>query len=177
MYFSGFCFHDEEELFEAFISKRGVYDICGFSYGAQKAMDLAFQRAKNHWRIHRLILLSPAIFQQKNHAYKAVQINAFQKNPQSYVDKFLRLCGVDASVDENIARYTHLGDLFELTELLGYVWDSQKLRQIADLGVEIAVYLGGEDKIIDPIYAMDFFAPFSRVCLIKTANHCLKTSS
>lgn len=170
MYFSGFCFHNEEVLFESFLIKRGIYDICGFSFGAQKAMDLAYRRIRECLRVNRLILLSPAIFQNKSQAYKKLQINAFKKDPKSYVENFLRIAGVD----EKIMPYTRLGNLSELEELLEYVWEESILREVINHGVEIEIYLGGKDKIIDSSYALDFFAPYGRICLIKSANHCLK---
>ncbi|PAF51639.1 pimelyl-ACP methyl ester esterase BioV [Helicobacter sp. 13S00477-4] len=169
MYFSGFCFHNEESIFEDFIQNLNKYDIYGFSYGAQKAFEWVYQGLGRD-RIQRLILFSPAIFNNKSKTYKEIQINAFKKDYKKYIEKFLYLAGFE----DTMKKYFYEGNLKELQNLLGYTWDNDKLKQISEYGVEIEVYLGGCDKIVDTSYACDFFAPYGRIYFIKSANHFLK---
>ena len=44
-YFSGFCLHDEEALFERFLM-RNDFCVAGFSYGAIKALNYALTSQK-----------------------------------------------------------------------------------------------------------------------------------
>lgn len=60
-YFSGFCFQNEEALFEPYLIKSD-FTVAGFSYGAIKAMEYAFTCKT---RIDTLQLFSPAFFKIK----------------------------------------------------------------------------------------------------------------
>ncbi|PAF48543.1 hypothetical protein BKH46_01160 [Helicobacter sp. 12S02634-8] len=172
MYFSGFCFQGEQEVFKPLIADMGAYDVCGFSRGAQRAFEWAYERLENHWRIQKVILLSPALFQDKTKAFKIAQMRAFKKDAQGYVERFLQAAGVDKEME----RYIHTENVDALQGLLEYVWSEEKLQKMHAHQVEIEVYLGGRDGVIDANYARDFFARYARVYWIKSANHCLKTS-
>ena len=172
-YFSGFCFFDEEEIFSDFIDE-GVYNVVGFSYGAQRALEFVRDEIKNGKRVAKLQLLSPAFFNNKSSSFKRTQIVGFNKNSRIYIDKFLESCGVDYTNIDSYRRYIKDGDIDELKSLLGYTWDEGVLKKIADKGVEIEVFLGDMDEIIDAWEVMEFFKNSSIVYLLKKRNHLLR---
>ena len=85
-YFSGFCLHGEEALFERFLM-RNDFCVAGFSYGAIKALNYALTSQK---RIDTLQLFSPAFFHDKDAKFKKLQTLSFSKNPQGYCETFLK---------------------------------------------------------------------------------------
>lgn len=169
MHFSGFCFDGEEELFFR-LSKKCLYDVSGFSYGAQKACEEVFERVKRGERVQKLLLYSPAFFEDKTQTYKNLQISYFKKNKQIYIQNFLQKIGVD----EEIKKYFKEGAIEDLQALLSYRWDEKKLAFIQEKGVLIEVYLGECDEIINAQIARDFFSSSALVYFIKGANHCLR---
>lgn len=169
MHFSGFCFDREEELFSRF-SKKCFYDISGFSYGAQKACEEVLKRVNSGQRVQKLLLYSPAFFEDKTQTYKNLQISHFKKNKQIYIQNFLEKIGAD----DEIKKYFKEGDIEDLQALFSYRWDEKKLAFIQEKGVLIEVYLGGCDKIINVEATKDFFSSTSLVYFIKGANHCLR---
>ena len=62
----------------------------------------------------------------------------------------------------------------ELHKLLHYQWDVEKISILRDLGIDIEVYLGSEDQIIDVNATKAFFLPFAEVITIKGAGHILQ---
>ncbi|PAF53439.1 hypothetical protein BKH42_05815 [Helicobacter sp. 13S00482-2] len=168
MHFSGFCFQGEEDLFSRF-SHKSTYDVSGFSYGAQKACEEVVNRLNKSHRVHKLILYSPAFFQDKTEAYKRLQLSLFKKNKETYMQNFLKQIGIN---EEN-KRYFKEGNFNDLEDLLSYNWDADKLEFIVKKGVCIEVFLGECDEIIDAEIAKDFFASVAIVYFIRGANHCL----
>lgn len=169
MHFSGFCFDGEEGLFSRFSDKR-LYDVSGFSYGAQKACEEVFRRVSRGERVQKLLLYSPAFFEDKTQTYKNLQISHFKKNKQIYIQNFLQKIGID----EEIKKYFKEADINDLEALLSYRWDKRKLAFIQEKGVLIEVYLGECDEIINTQIAKDFFSSSAVVYFIKGANHCLR---
>lgn len=168
LYFSGFCFEGESEIFSHLPLTQNLFTLTGFSYGAIKAYKSALQRIKEGKRIQTLNLLSPAFFQTQSPAFLKAQILGFRKNPQSYIQTFLSLCG-----NPN-AKYFKNGTLEELEELLYFQWSENELEELVKNGVKINVFLGGEDKIISPLEAREFFLPYAKIFFYKHLNHCLK---
>lgn len=166
-YFSGFCFEEEEEIFSHLPLVQNTFSLTGFSYGAIKAFKHALHLVREGKRIQTLNLLSPAFFQTQNPAFIKMQLLGFRKNPQSYIDNFLALCGNAG------AKFFKQGSLEELEELLNFKWKEEELKELVDNGVQINVFLGGEDKIIPPLEAREFFLPYSIVYFYKDFNHCL----
>lgn len=64
-YFSGFGLQNEYCLFAPLLENFGFklteFDIVGFDYGAQLALDYAYERIANNQRIGKIVLLSPCI--------------------------------------------------------------------------------------------------------------------
>lgn len=71
-------------------------------------------------------------------------------------------------------KYFKSGTLEELEELLYFQWSESELGELVKNGVKINVFLGGEDKIIPPLEAKEFFLPYSQVFFYKDFNHCLR---
>jgi hypothetical protein len=67
------------------------------------------------------------------------------------------------------------GSAEELEELLSYEWKVSELKVLHDRGIEIEIYLGSEDKIIEPQKAKDFFLPYATTYMINHAGHTLQT--
>lgn len=163
-YFSGFCLKGESELFNSFTC-RGDFCVIGFSYGAQKALEYVFT-CKD--RIDKIQLISPAFFMDKSEKYKKLQTIHFRKDSDLYCKNFL-----SNVTKKDISNYFQKGSLEELKELLFYDWDREKLIKINKLGIDIEVYLGEKDKIIDSQQAKNFFQEFATIYYIKDKGHLL----
>ncbi|RRS29900.1 MAG: hypothetical protein P794_09685 [Epsilonproteobacteria bacterium (ex Lamellibrachia satsuma)] len=169
-YFNGFSLQHEELLFSDYLIKS---DLCvaGFSYGAQKAFEYAYE---NKERIDRLILLSPAFFQTQKPSFIRTQLRYFQAGQEAYVKQFLANVTYPSTID--LSDYLKVGTKEELEMLLNYKWDEYKIRKVLERGTTIEVFLGAEDKIIDAQKAFDFFAPLTTTYFVKGVGHVLKGS-
>ncbi len=169
-FYSGFSLQNEVDFFKEFI-KESDYTICGFSYGAINAFRDTQEHLKMGKRVDTLQLFSPVFFQTKNDKFKRVQSLAHSKNKKKYMQQFIDGCFHPYLVKE-LEYKKSTAD--ELDDLLHYEWFFETLQDIADRGVNIEVYLGGEDKIIDVNGAREFFLDVSTVTYIKNANHFLQ---
>jgi len=168
-YFSGFCLEGEAELFSDWLVESD-YAVAGFSYGAIRALEYTLE---SRCRVERLLLFSPAFFQTRNERYRALQLRAFEKDPEAYVAKFLEHCASPASRD--LSRYRSDGNVEELRELLSYRWEAEKLRRIRERGTVIEVFIGGRDRIIDAEGAIGLFAAeVDALYRIRGAGHILE---
>ena len=50
----------------------------------------------------------------------------------------------------------------------------EKLKELKDRGIEIEVYLGENDKIINSLHVKSFFQEFATIYYIKNVGHILK---
>lgn len=175
-YFSGFCFNNEEWLFEWILRPCGLYDVAGFSYGAIEAFEYAHAQVKQGLRVQKLVLISPCMLASRSPAFKRLQIMGYQKDPASYVKNFLKATGWQEILEQDgtLARFTHLGSLEELKTLLNYAYGVEKLEFLCAKGVQIEVFLGLEDAIIDPQEVLTFFKPYGCVWRFKGADHLLR---
>ena len=169
-FFSGFSLTNEEHLFEQFIDSS-EYNVCGFSYGAIKALNYVVEELNRGNRIDRLQLLSPAFFQNKDAKFKKLQLLSYRKNKELYLNQFLKSCfdPYEKKIVQNVDTQVE-----ELEELLYYKWDEEKLSYLSSRGVVIEVYLGSEDMIVDALSAKEYFLECSTVTYIKKANHFLQ---
>jgi pimeloyl-ACP methyl ester carboxylesterase len=170
-YFNGFSLYGEEKLFEAYLDKSD-FTIAGFSYGAQSAFEYAYH---SEMRIEKLILLSPAFFQNEKKSFIRVQLRYFEQDKQAYVEQFLANVAHPSSVD--LSAYLNTGTKEELESLLTYRWSSEKITELLERGTKIEVYLGGRDKIIKGDAAFSFFSALTTSYLIKDAGHLLTVDS
>jgi len=170
-FYSGFTLKNENYLFTALI-KSSEYTICGFSYGAIKALEATKKALSEGKRVDTLQLLSPAFFQNKDEKFKRLQIMSYKKSKELYMKQFISLCF--SPWEKKIVEHTET-TIDTLRELLEYEWNLDELQAVVDKGVNIEVYLGGEDKIIDANAAKEFFLKISTVTYIKNANHFLQT--
>ena len=169
-FFSGFSLVDEEYLFDEYLNKS-AYTVCGFSYGAIKALKYTNEQLELGNRVDRLQLFSPAFFQTKSTKFKKLQLMGYKKDKINYMKSFLSLCfePYEKKVIQNYeTKYS------ELEELLNYEWELEDFKYLIDKGLHVEVYLGGEDKIIDADAAKEFFLEVSTVTYIKKANHFLQ---
>jgi len=166
-FFSGFSLNKEEKLFDEYRIKND-FTVCGFSYGAQKAFEYTLH---SKVRIDKLQLFSPAFFQIKDKKYKRMQLMFFKKDSTAYCSNFLENCVKPSQID--ISCYFKIGTYEQLEELLCYEWDRKKLSELKNRGVDIEIYLGQEDEIIDSLAAKEFFKEFATVYYIKNAGHIL----
>ena len=167
-FFSGFCFQDEDKLFEEYL-ERSDFCVAGFSYGAVKAFEYT---STCRDRIDRLQLFSPAFFQDKSEKFRRLQTMSFAKNRDKYIENFLNQVKYPSDIE--LKDYFKEGSLSELEELLGYVWSTDKLDELSQKGIDIEVYLGEKDKIINPNSALEFFKPYARVYYKKSVGHLLR---
>lgn len=169
-FFSGFSLKDEEHFFDAYIDKSD-FSVCGFSYGAIKAFDYTCKQLEEGKRVDTLQLFSPAFFQSKDEKFKRLQVMAYRKNEEVYLEQFLNACFLPYE-RQDVKRSVTV--LEELEELLNYEWDLSALSALSEKGVTIEVYLGGKDQIVDAEAAKEFFLDVATVTYIKEANHFLQ---
>jgi len=163
---SGFALKEEVGLFEPYIDKS-TYTVVGFSYGAIKAFEAVLESTT---RIDRLILLSPAFFQTKPETFIKLQLRVYKANPQKYLKQFMKGCFApyqEVPTQEGEHSYE------DLHTLLSYVWDTSKLQQLVDRGIDIEVHLGMLDAIIDVEGAQTFFKAQCCVTTYQKNNHFL----
>jgi hypothetical protein len=169
-FYSGFSLRDEEIFFEDYIN-HSDYTINGFSYGAIKAFEDVKERLKSSKRVDTLQLFSPAFFQTKNEKFKKLQLMAYKKSEENYLNNFIDSC----FAPYNKKKINHYQATYEeLEKLLNYKWDLNELKNLSRNGIKIEVYLGGKDRIIDVDRAREFFLNVATVTYIKDANHFLK---
>ncbi|MDC0933785.1 pimelyl-ACP methyl ester esterase BioV [Arcobacteraceae bacterium] len=166
MFFSGFSLSGEQELFHTYLEKSD-FVVSGFSYGAIKALEYVLTTSK---RIDKVQLFSPAYFNDKDKKYKRMQLMYFKKDSLQYCDNFLQNSGFPQGVK---SRYFSLGKYEELEELLNYKWDKVILQKLISKNIKLEVYLGGDDQIVDPSEALEFFRQFGEVYYIKNKGHIL----
>ena len=171
-FFSGFSLLNEKYLFEEYIN-TSAYTVCGFSYGAIKALRYTKEQLELGNRVDRLQLFSPAFFQTKSTKFKKLQLMGYKKDKINYINSFLNLC-FEPYEKKIVQNYET--EYSELDELLNYEWDLEDFRYLIEKGLHVEVCLGGKDKIIDAADAKEFFLEVSTVTYIKNANHFLQTN-
>ncbi|PUD54844.1 pimelyl-ACP methyl ester esterase BioV [Helicobacter pylori] len=170
-FFSGFGFINESVLFEEWLLK-GAYDVSGFSMGAIKAIEYAYNEISQQRRIHSLLLFSPCMLAHKSLAFKRLQLSSFQKDPQSYMDNFYQEVGLSAQLE----RFKKESSLEELEFLLDYKYSDSIIRLLLEKGVKIEVFIGLKDRITDIQALLEFFMPLVQVWQFKDCNHLLQKS-
>ena len=165
-YFSGFLLNNEQEIFKEYLIDSDM-SVSGFSYGAIKAFEYVYNSSN---RVDRLILISPAFFEDKTSSYIRRQLKFF--NSSSYVDSFLENIAYPSNY--NLSRYSQDGNIEDLEKLLTYKWDKDRLKALQKRGVEIEIFLGGKDRIINSQKAYEFFKDFATIYFIKDVGHILK---
>ncbi len=167
-FYSGFSLSNDQVLFEPYL-KHSRYCVAGFSYGAIKAYKEALN-AKT--RVDTLQLFSPAFFQNRTDKFRRMQSIYFSKDKEAYLKNFFASCFLPAAIDGRVNLKE--GGEEELEELLSFVWKADGLKSLQEKGVEIEVYLGSEDKIIDAEAAKEFFLPYATTYMINHAGHTLQ---
>ncbi|MRI58455.1 MAG: hypothetical protein C6H99_03000 [Epsilonproteobacteria bacterium] len=172
VYFSGLGFRYEQVLFREYLD-GGDFVVAGFSYGAQKACVEALKRIDRGERIQKLQLLSPAYFDDMDEALKKKEIAAFVKNKEAYM-RFFYKKALYPALDLDISRFQREPALHELQEVLHFHWRRSDLKRLQESGVDIEIYLGELDKIVNTKLAHRFFKEFGTSYLIKGVGHLLK---
>ena len=167
-YFSGFCLENEAGLFESLLIQND-FSVAGFSYGAIKALEYALSCQK---RIDTLQLISPAFFQDRESSFKKAQIRAFKQESVKYTQNFIQ--NITYNTNINLMPYLKYDTQDVLQELLYYVWEKEKLQILQKRGIQIEVYLGEKDNIINSLSVREFFGPFSTIYYFKNVGHLLK---
>lgn len=171
-FYNGFALKGEEYLFSPYISSS-AYTVCGFSYGAIKALGEVKNMLHKGQRVDRLQLFSPAFFQTKEQKFKRLQLKSYKANKELYLKNFTDSCFAPHK-SKIISRGENT--LEQLEELLEYVWSEDEFNYLESRGVSVEVYLGGADAIIDVKGAYEFFEKYSTLHYIKAANHFLLTA-
>ncbi len=166
-FFSGFSLANEDKLFKDYIINSD-FSVVGFSYGAIKAFEYAYNTRD---RVDRLILLSPAFFQNQPKNYARRQLRYFQNSPQEYTKQFLLNVAYPNNI--NLNQYLKEGSVDELKELLEYQWDKDRIKTLQEKGIIIEIFLGSDDKIIDTKSIFNFFSKIITTYMIKNTGHLL----
>jgi len=167
-YFNGFSLSKEESFFKDQLIDSN-YCIAGFSYGAQKAFEYVYNSTE---RIDRLILLSPAFFQNHKKSFIKTQLRYYKADAKAYTKQFLK--NVSYPSDVELESYLSSGTVTELESLLTYTWDAEKILELKERGVTIEVFMGEEDKIVDASKSFEFFSTLVTTYLVKTKGHLLQ---
>jgi len=170
-FFSGFSLEGEKSLFSAYL-KESDFCVSGFSLGSILAFEYVLNSSN---RVDTLQLFSPAFFQDESEKFKRVQTINYQKNKDNYQMQFLKNIAYPTDID--LSRYLKSDSIVSLEKLLYFNWDAKKLKKLKDRDVNIEVYLGGEDKIMDTKKAYNFFKKFATIYLIKNGGHILETKN
>ncbi len=166
-FFSGFCFDNEKKALDGFLVEND-FSIAGFSYGAQKAFLEAYNTKK---RVDLLQLFSPAFFQNTNDKFKKLQLISFRKNKEEYLKNFYKNAFYpSSSVDQE---YKKTDTVLDLENLLYFIWDKNKLKKLKERNVEIEVYIGEKDKIVNIKEVQDFFKDFAKIYFLNKKGHVL----
>jgi len=167
IYFNGFALKGEEKFFEEQLINSD-FCVAGFSYGAQKAFEYAYNSTE---RIDRLILLSPAFFQNHKKSFIRTQLRYYKADETSYAEEFLKNVIFPSNI--NLYDYLDINKYEELETLLSYVWDREKFLELIERGVRIEVFMGEEDKIVNSEKSYEFFSELTTVYLLKNRGHML----
>ncbi len=168
VYFNGFVLKGEEQFFSEEIVDT-EQSVVGFSYGAQKAFEYALQSQK---RIDRLILISPAFFQNHKKSFIQRQLRAFKEDEEVYKKTFLENVVYPSNL--SLEAFVSQGSYEELEALLSYVWEEGKFQELINRGVKVEVFMGGSDKIVNAQKSFDFFSKLVPVYLYKESGHLLR---
>ena len=166
MFYSGFCLDKEEALFDGYLPAFGDF-VAGFSYGSIKAVHHAIKDES----VKKLLLLSPAYYSHKDNVFKDAQISAFEADPHLYKNKLLKKSGLK---EEEGAAYAKDSSSDELRELLYFDWAVAGLDTLKDRGVDIEVFIGSSDRVVEPSASNEFFSKYARVYLLENKNHILR---
>lgn len=167
-YFNGFSLTDEALFFkEQLIDSE--YAVAGFSHGAQKAFEYVYSSTE---RVDRLILISPAFFQNHKKSFIKTQLRYFKADEEAYKKAFLENVTYPSQV--SLEPYLSDGIYAELNNLLSYVWDKEKIEMLLQRGVTIEVFMGDADKIVDAEKSFEFFSSLVPVYLFKGRGHLLQ---
>jgi len=164
MFFSGFCLSGEKELFSEYLNQKEE-SIAGFSYGAIGALKKAFEL-----RPKRLILLSPAFYAYKDSSFKEQQIKAFETDRELYMLKLLKKSGLS---EEEGRRFGKEGSSEQLRELLYFEWQKSPIKELS-VTTKIEIYIGTNDRVVEPESAIEFFSKFGELKILKDKNHILR---
>ena len=167
-YFNGFSLCNEEKFFKEQLIKS-EYTVAGFSYGAQKAFEYVYNSTQ---RVDRLLLISPAFFQNHKKSFIKTQLRYFKADKEAYTKQFLQNVAYPSSID--LSSFLCDGTYEELESLLGYVWEKEKIFKLLDRGVTIEVFMGDRDKIVDVNKSYEFFSDLVPLYLFKGRGHLLK---
>ncbi len=166
-YFNGFSLKGEESLFKDYLIDSD-FTVAGFSYGAIRAFEEVYN---SKIRVDRLILLSPAFFQNHKKSFIRTQLRYFKLDRGSYIKEFLK--NIAYPSDIKLSSYLSNGTLDELEYLLLYKWKEDRILEVIKRGVTIEVFIGGKDKIIDSKIAFNFFSKITTTYLLKDKGHIL----
>lgn len=167
-FFSGFCLANEQELFTPYLNQSD-FTVAGFSYGAIKALEYALTAKE---RVDTLQLFSPAFFQDKDAKFKKLQTLSFSKNSDLYTQNFMQNIMYPSTFD--MQPFLKQGSLEELSELLHYTWNEAHLHALKERGMNIEIYVGEQDAIINATAVKEFFVPYASVYYFKRVGHILK---
>ena len=168
IYFNGFALKGEEKFFQDELVDSD-FTVAGFSYGAQKAFEYAYNSTE---RIDRLILLSPAFFQNHKKSFIRTQLRYYKADEASYSEQFLKNVAYPSNI--NLYDYYNINKYEELESLLSYVWDKEKILELIEKGIEIEVFIGDADKIVNAEKSHKFFSELTSVYLYKNRGHLLQ---
>ncbi|CAA6799647.1 MAG: Unknown protein, partial [uncultured Sulfurovum sp.] len=164
-YFNGFSLEGEKLFFTEYLVKS-EYSVAGFSYGAQKAFEYVYDSKE---RIDRLVLISPAFFQNHKKSFIKTQLRYFKADKEAYRKAFLE--NVSYPSQQSLSDFLTEGSYEELNDLLTYVWDEAKIQTLVKRGVSIEVFMGDADKIVDAQKSFEFFSKLVPVYLFKGKGH------
>jgi len=164
MFWDGFCIKNGKQLLGKYRDLAPLR-IGGFSYGAQQVWELLKKGGTG--RIVKVQLFSPAYFDSLSDRWKKLNLERFKQDREGYLKEFYRRALIPPKYQN--WECLHRQEMEEeLKKLLTYRW-----KKIDLTGLDLEVYLGERDRIIDLEGAYQFFKKLGRVYLIKGVGHSL----
>jgi surfactin synthase thioesterase subunit len=167
IYYNGFGFKGEEKLLREYLDYSD-FSVAGFSLGAIRAFEYVYQTKS---RVDKLQLFSPAFFQNKSERYKSIQLKAYKNDRENYMKIFLSNVAYPSTID--LSPYLQNSTFEDLEFLLKYQFSKEKLHLLKSRGVEIEVFLGSKDKIVNSKEIEKFFKDFATIYLFQNRGHIL----
>lgn len=164
-YFGGFGLKGESGLFEEILQDDilNPYVAVGFDVGCVEALKYTEDCLKSQLRIQKLILISPLFC----HLLDSVNY----ENVQNY----WALSVQPTHCFDTIKPYVknHKSMLTKQHFLFSFKWERKTFDILNKNGIEINVYLGGIDPLIESTKTLDFFKAFASVWIYRHYAHLL----
>ncbi|TLD81568.1 hypothetical protein LS68_000595 [Helicobacter sp. MIT 05-5293] len=164
-YFGGFGLKGESALFKEILQDdmTNPYVAVGFDVGCVEALSYVQDCIRFKHRVQKLILLSPL--------FCPLLDSVDYENVQSYWALGVQPTHHFDTIKPYVQNHTPM--LTKQHALFLFEWEKEMFDSLKKNGIEINVYLGGIDPLIESTEALDFFKAFASVWIYRHFAHLL----